>query len=144
VGCSWGISPPSPFVDLVYLTLTHQILSYFNMLTQSLKFCWGGKFVSLLSGPGSLFKAAAQGHPGLLDAADAERITIPTCILPSSGESVEDMEKWEKGLKIEKFVKRFEQIHGWMSAKGNLEDPKCREDYETGYRIFLEWFSKHL
>lgn len=79
-----------------------------------------------------------------MEAADAERITIPTCMLPSSGESVEDVEEWEKALKVEKYVKRFEQVHGWMSAKGDLEDEKCREDYEHGYRIFLEWFAKHL
>lgn len=79
-----------------------------------------------------------------MDAADAEKITIPTCMLPSKGESVEDVEKWEGALKVEKFVKRFDQIHGWMSAKGNLEDEKCREAYETGYRIFLQWFAKHL
>ncbi|RDW63359.1 dienelactone hydrolase [Coleophoma cylindrospora] len=107
-------------------------------------FCWGGKFVSLLSGPDSLFKAAAQGHPALLDPADAKKITIPTCVLPSTGESVEEMDKWENALKVEKYVKRFEQGHGWMSAKGNLEDEKCREDFENGYRIFLAWFAKHL
>ena len=100
--------------------------------------------VSLLSGPNSLFKAAAQAHPGLMDATDAEKVTIPTCILPSLGESVEDMSKWEEALKVEKYVKRFEQVHGWMSAKGNLENKKCREDYENGYRIFLEWFAKNL
>lgn len=109
-----------------------------------MKFCWGGKLVSLLSGADSLFKAAAQAHPGLMDAADAERITIPTCMLPSTGESVEDVEKWEKALKVDKYVERFEQVHGWMSAKGDLEDEKCRKDYENGYRIFLEWFAKHL
>jgi dienelactone hydrolase len=109
-----------------------------------LKFCWGGKFVTLASRPDSLFKAGAQGHPGLMDTADAEKITIPTCMLPSTEESVEDVEKWEGGLKVEKFIKRFDQIHGWMSAKGNLEDEKCREDYENGYRIFLQWFAKHL
>lgn len=109
-----------------------------------MKFCWGGKLVSLLSGPNSLFKAGAQAHPGLMDAKDAETITIPTCMLPSSGESVEEVEKWEEALKVDKYIKRFEQVHGWMSAKGDLEDKQCKEDYENGYRIFLEWFAKHL
>jgi hypothetical protein len=31
-----------------------------------------------------------------------------------------------------------------MSARGNLEDGKCRVAYEKGYKIFLEWFAKHL
>jgi hypothetical protein len=79
-----------------------------------------------------------------MDAADATKISIPMCMLPSKGESLEDVEKWEGGLKVEKFVKRFEQVHGWMSAKGDLEDENCRKDYVNGYSIFLQWFAKHL
>jgi dienelactone hydrolase len=52
-------------------------------------FCWGGKIAALVSGPGSLFKAAAQCHPSLLDLEDAKKIIIPMCVLPSMDEEVE-------------------------------------------------------
>jgi len=61
-------------------------------------FCWSAKTVSVLSGPNSasfrlssilkqeegdanntgLFKAGAQAHPGVIDPADAAKITIPS------------------------------------------------------------------
>jgi dienelactone hydrolase len=108
-------------------------------------FCWGGKVVSLISGPGSSFKASVQAHPGMIDPADAEKITIPTLMLASEEESAEEVKRWEEALKVEHHVERFgDQVHGWMSARGNLEDAKCKEAYEKGYRIFLEWFAKHL
>jgi dienelactone hydrolase len=110
-----------------------------------LQFCWGGKVVSLISGPDTLFKATAQAHPGMLDVADAPKITIPTCLLASKEEAAELVEDWGRALTVDKDIRRFEeQVHGWMSAKGNLEDEKCRKEYENGYRIFLEWFAKYL
>lgn len=110
-----------------------------------MQFCWGGNVVSLISGPDTLFKASAQAHPGMLNVADAEKITIPTCMLASKGEAADIVEAWGEALTVRKNVRRFgEQVHGWMSAKGDLEDEKCREDYESGYKIFLEWFAKYL
>lgn len=108
-------------------------------------FCWGGKVVSLTSGPDTLFKASVQAHPGMIDPADAEKISIPTLMLASEEESAEEVKKWDEALKVEKYVERFgDQVHGWMSARGNLEDEKCREAYEKGYKVFLEWFAKYL
>ena len=108
-------------------------------------FCWGGKVVSLISGPETLFKASVQAHPGLIDPTDAEKITIPTLMLASEDESAEEVKKWGEALKVENHVQRFgDQVHGWMSARGNLEDEKCKDAYEKGYKIFLEWFAKHL
>jgi dienelactone hydrolase len=108
-------------------------------------FCWGGKVVSITSGPETSFKASVQAHPGMIDPADAEKITIPTLMLASEEESTEDVKKWEEALKVEKHVESFgDQVHGWMSARGNLEDEKCKEAYEKGYKIFLGWFAKYL
>jgi dienelactone hydrolase len=101
--------------------------------------------VSLTSGPETLFKASVQAHPGMMDPSDAEKITIPTLMLASEEESPEEVKKWEEALKVEKYVERFgDQVHGWMSARADLEDGKCKEAYEKGYEIFLEWFAKHL
>lgn len=108
-------------------------------------FCWGGKVVSLISGLDTLFKASAQAHPGLIDPADAERITIPTLMLASGEEDAEEVKKWEEALRVEHHVETLkDQVHGWMSARGDLEDEKCKAAYEKGYNTFLEWFSKHL
>lgn len=52
-------------------------------------FCWGGKMTALFSGPGTMFKAAAQCHPSLVDVKDVSHIEIPMCILPSMDENVE-------------------------------------------------------
>jgi dienelactone hydrolase len=108
-------------------------------------FCWGGKLVSLTSGPKTPFKATCQAHPGMIDAADAAKITVPTCMLASEDESVEEVKEWEEALKVEKLVEVFpDQVHGWMSARGDLEDEKVRGEYERGYKIFLEFFAKFL
>jgi len=108
-------------------------------------FCWGGKVVSLITGEGSLFRAGGQAHPGLFDTKDAEKITVPTLVIASGEEDAEEVKNWSEALKVEKSVQTWEeQIHGFMSARGNLEDEKCREAYEKGYKTFLEWFAKHL
>lgn len=52
-----------------------------------------------------------------MDAADAARISIPTCLLGSEEESEEEIEKWAAELRGEKYVERFgEMKHGFMSA----------------------------
>ncbi|KAK1824784.1 hypothetical protein LTR12_000841 [Friedmanniomyces endolithicus] len=68
-------------------------------------FCWGGKIVNLVSQEGTLFKAAAACHPAMVDAKDAPGITIPYAMFPSKDESKEDVEAWEKGLKVKNVVK---------------------------------------
>jgi dienelactone hydrolase len=51
-----------------------------------LGFCWGGKIASLVCQEGTIFKAAAQCHPSMLDTEDAKKVTVPMCILPSQDE----------------------------------------------------------
>lgn len=51
-----------------------------------LGFCWGGKVASVVCQEGTIFKAAAQCHPSLLDTDDAKKVTVPMCILPSQDE----------------------------------------------------------
>lgn len=67
---------------------------------------------------GTLFKAAVAAHPAMVAADDAPGITIPYAMLPSMDESKEDVEKWEKGLKVPHEVEWFaDQIHGFMAAR---------------------------
>lgn len=108
-------------------------------------FCWGGKVIALTSGEDTPWKATAMAHPGQMDAADAENISIPTCLLASEEEGEEVVAEWMGKLRGEKYSERFgEMLHGFMSARGDLEDVHVKGEYEKGYRIFLEWFAKHL
>lgn len=110
-----------------------------------LQYCWGGKVVSLTSGEDTPFKAAAQLHPGLITPEDAAKVTIPTCMLASGEEKKEEVEAYERELKVEKHVETFaDQVHGWMSARGDLKDAKVRKEYERGYGIVVGWFQKYL
>ena len=100
---------------------------------------------SLSSGTGTPFSAAAQCHPAFLDPSEALDISIPMCLLPSMDEDTEAVKEYMSNLKGPKRVETFsDMVHGWMSAKGDLEDPKKKEDYEKGYRILLEFFGHHL
>ncbi|CZR63975.1 related to hydrolase related to dienelactone hydrolase [Phialocephala subalpina] len=110
-----------------------------------LGFCWGGKVVSVTSGTGTLFKVSAQCHPGMIASEDAAKVTIPMCFLASEEESNEEVEAFSKALTVEKHVEAYpKQVHGWMSARGNLEDEECKKAYLKGYNTVLEWFGKYI
>ncbi|KAI1302636.1 Alpha/Beta hydrolase protein [Xylaria venustula] len=109
-------------------------------------YCWGGKMASLLGGdePG-LFKVAVQTSPARIDVAEASRVKIPTMVLASNGETVEDVKGYEENLTVPKYVERFDdQVHGFMSARGDLKDEKVKAAYERGYQLALKFFDEHL
>jgi hypothetical protein len=54
-----------------------------------LGFCWGVKIAALVTTKGTQFKAAAGGHPSLMDVEDAKHVTVPFCVLPSQDEDPE-------------------------------------------------------
>ncbi|KAI9887900.1 MAG: hypothetical protein M1823_000288 [Watsoniomyces obsoletus] len=108
-------------------------------------FCWGGKMVSITSGEGTPFKVAAECHPAMLDPEDAGEITIPLIMLASKDEGAETVKAFQEKLKVKNHVERFgDQIHGWMAARGNLEDPKVKTEYERGYKTLLTFFHENL
>jgi len=108
-------------------------------------FCWGGKIVSLTTGSSTPFTAAAEVHPAMVDPKDALNVTVPLALLASKDESAEDVKKFSENLKVDKHVETFgDQIHGWMAARSDLEDPRVKEEYERGYKTLLEFFGKHL
>ena len=37
-----------------------------------------------------------------------------------------------------------DMVHGWMSARADLEDEKVREGYKRGYNIVREWLQEHF
>jgi uncharacterized C2H2 Zn-finger protein len=36
------------------------------------------------------------------------------------------------------------QVHGWMAARGDLEQEKVKKEYERGYKMVLDFFHKHM
>lgn len=101
--------------------------------------------VSLASGPGTPFKAGAQSSPAMVDPKDAEKISIPMCVLASKDEPADDIKKYEQSLKGVKHVEIYDtQLHGFMSARGDLKDEKVLKEYERGYKTVLTFFHDNL
>jgi len=109
-----------------------------------LGFCWGGKVVSLVTKDGA-FKGAAMAHPAFPLPGKAEEVATPLLILPTKGEKKEVVDVWVKGLKVKNDVMRFDdQNHGFMAAKGDLNDPNVADGYYKGYIALLYWFYETL
>ncbi|KAH9212262.1 hypothetical protein DL95DRAFT_368644 [Leptodontidium sp. 2 PMI_412] len=111
----------------------------------ALGFCWGGKVISLTSGPSTPWTVAAQCHPAFISGEDAAKITIPMCMLASKEEEAKDVKTFDEALTVEKHVETFgTQIHGWMSARADLEDETVKKEYLRGYETLSRWFGKHI
>ena len=108
-------------------------------------YCWGGKLASLLAGKSTVFKAAVQTSPALIDPVDAEKAQIPMMLLASKDEPAKDVKAYDEKLTVPKHVETFDdQVHGWMSARGDMVDATGKAGYERGYQLSLAWFHKHL
>lgn len=110
-----------------------------------LGYCWGGKIACLASGKDNkTFKAAVQCHPAMVDPNDAKQVTIPMAMLASKDEPAGDVQKFKENLSVPNHVETFStQIHGWMAARANLDDPEVRKEYERGYQAALTFFHQH-
>ena len=108
-------------------------------------YCWGGKIVNLISQEGTPFKAAASCHPAMVDANDAPGVKIPFAMLPSKDESKDDVEKWQKEIKVKNVVQWWpNQVHGFMAARSDLKDPNVKADYEKAYNLLLNFFHENM
>ncbi|TID18683.1 hypothetical protein E2P81_ATG05664 [Venturia nashicola] len=108
-------------------------------------FCWGGKMAALVSGPDTIFKAAAQCHPSLLDPKDAENVSVPMMVLPSGDEDVPTVVEFEKRLQAASYVETFEDMeHGWMTSKADFDNARVVAEYLRGYELLSGFFAKHL
>lgn len=109
-------------------------------------YCWGGKMTSLIAGrDDTAFKAAVQTSPAMVDGGDAEKVKIPMMMLASKDEPKEDVQKYDAGLKVAKHVETFDdQLHGFMSARADLNDAKVKSEYERGYKLALDWFHTYV
>ncbi|KAF9874677.1 dienelactone hydrolase family protein [Colletotrichum karsti] len=111
----------------------------------ALGMCWGAKPVTLCSGENTGFKAIVLAHPAMLDPEDATKVAVPTCVLASQDEDAATVSAFQANLRVPNHVHSFnDQVHGWMAARGDLEDPNVREKYRHGYQMLLDFFSRHL
>ncbi|KAI9719494.1 MAG: hypothetical protein M1828_006201 [Chrysothrix sp. TS-e1954] len=107
--------------------------------------CWGGKMVNLSSQKGTQFKAAVSAHPAMVDPKDAAATTIPFFMIPSEGEKKEDVEAWEKEIKVKNKVEWYpKQVHGFMGGRADLSDSKVVSAYQGAYKQSLEWFHDNM
>ena len=102
--------------------------------------------MSLIAGkPNTAFKAAVQTSPAMVSPEDAEKVTIPMCMLASKEEPVDDVKKYDEALKVKKHIETFDtQIHGFMSARADLSDESVKKEYERGYKVALTFFHDNL
>ncbi|KAJ5557273.1 hypothetical protein N7494_001188 [Penicillium frequentans] len=110
-----------------------------------LGFCWGGKIAALsVAGDNKVFKCAAQCHPAMVDPNDAKTIKVPFAMLASKDEPQSDVDAFKANLVVPNHVETFStQIHGWMAARSDLEDPEVKSEYERGYKTLLQFFGQH-
>ncbi|KAF5680305.1 carboxymethylenebutenolidase [Fusarium heterosporum] len=111
-----------------------------------LGYCWGGKVVALsVKADSNPFSIAAQVHPAMVDASDAEGISVPTILLASKEEPEDEVKKFEGNLKVTKHVEVFkDQVHGWMAARADLSDSRVKEEYERGYKTVVDFFGNNF
>ncbi|KAK3318923.1 Alpha/Beta hydrolase protein [Apodospora peruviana] len=108
-------------------------------------FCWGGKVVSLVtSAETNPFTIAAVAHPAMVDPSEADKISVPYILLASQEEPVDTVKEFQDNLRVSNHVEMFsDQVHGWMAARGDLSNPRVREQYIRGYRTILQFFREH-
>lgn len=81
----------------------------------------------------------------MLDPEDAKNVTVPIALLASKDEDPAAVKAYEANLKVAKFVDTYPtQLHGWLAARADLDDPENKKEYERGYRALLDFFHQHL
>ncbi|KAL4802651.1 hypothetical protein BDV18DRAFT_163616 [Aspergillus unguis] len=110
--------------------------------------CWGGKVLALSSGEGTPWNVTAQVHPGRMDSADAQTLTIPHAVLASKDEPIEAIQAYDEIIKAKQlggFVETYRDMwHGWMGARADLEKEESLKEYTRGYAQLAEFFEKYL
>jgi len=106
-------------------------------------YCWGGKVASLTSAAGTPWKVAVQTSPAMVDPEDAAKVTIPMMMIASKDEKKEVVEAYEKALTVPNKFVTYDEVHGFMSARADLEDPKSKTAYENGYKDVLEFIAQY-
>jgi len=114
-------------------------------------FCWGGRYALVLANEG-LVDAAVSNHPAMATDDDFLSITKPTQInvgtndifLPN--ETVEKVKSTLTGTKADVpfEINVFEDaVHGF-AVRGDITNPKEKENKDAAASAALRWFGKYL
>ena len=96
--------------------------------------------VSLSSGIDTLFSAAAEAHPSMIDPNDASKITIPTCVVASGDEDAKVVKAFVEALKGPSYHETFDdQVHGFMAARGDLTNERVCDQFTRGYQVIVNF-----
>ncbi|EED22789.1 hypothetical protein TSTA_062760 [Talaromyces stipitatus ATCC 10500] len=111
-------------------------------------FCWGGKLASIACQKSSdgVFAVAVQTSPSKADPEEARNISVPMALILSKDEDLPTMKRFYDNIPTPyKLLERFDdQIHGFMSGRGDLSDPGVKAEVERGYNQAVEFFDKYL
>ena len=133
---SWFLpeADPKPLQDLMAVITSKQMMADIHATAAAMRsngkyrhlqrwagvgFCWGSKGVSFIAAEGgqSLLDVVAHTSPSRLDPAEAMTIIAPTIMLTSSAEDEAVVVRYCDNLKGPKYQERFDEIHGFMSAR---------------------------
>jgi len=107
-------------------------------------YCWGGYTANFALLPPTSYLAATILHPGF-PITCAPRIACPLLVLCSKDEPESDYAEYVPLLKVPHSVVRFDDmVHGWLSARGDLERGEVRKGFDNGYALIGEWFRRYL
>lgn len=88
-------------------------------------FCWGGKMSIQAS---KHVGAAAIVHPAFIEVSDAEKVSVPLCLIDSKDEDIKTMDEFTDELKKKPFGdkvrrKRYNTMfHGFCAGRANYGD----------------------
>ncbi|KAG8905800.1 hypothetical protein FRB99_008225 [Tulasnella sp. 403] len=110
-----------------------------------LGFCWGGK-LAIECGAKEWVDAVAAVHPALMMADDVNDLRVPLGLFPSRSELVEEYKKMVRAMATKPFAsknawKLYQSVdHGFASARGDLNDPDGKAQYEDVYARVAGFF----
>jgi len=76
---------------------------------------------------------------------EAASIEMPHLMISSHDEDAEVVKKFRDGLSVPKHFERFDdQVHGFMTARTDLDNEKVKAEYEKAYKLVIAFFDKHV
>ncbi|KUL82144.1 hypothetical protein ZTR_10704 [Talaromyces verruculosus] len=145
-----GYAAPYKYIE-GFLELMKLIQTRFPSVKKwgSYGLCWGAKIVALTSMSETPFAASVQAHPGMLDSADAKKITIPHLVMASKDEPTEQVAGFKEiiesnGIAGSSLTTYTTMHHGWMGSKANLIEEETYAGYRQGYTQLIEFLQQHL
>eukprot|EP00010_Vexillifera_abyssalis_P003288 CAMPEP_0201552526 /NCGR_PEP_ID=MMETSP0173_2-20130828/16770_1 /ASSEMBLY_ACC=CAM_ASM_000268 /TAXON_ID=218659 /ORGANISM="Vexillifera sp., Strain DIVA3 564/2" /LENGTH=238 /DNA_ID=CAMNT_0047963027 /DNA_START=109 /DNA_END=825 /DNA_ORIENTATION=- len=114
-----------------------------------LGFCWGGKQAIQVAADPKMFVGVATAHPAFLTVEDAEKVSVPMCLLLSKNEPEwDDVKKTLEERAKNNFDltwQRFDDVHhGWCSARMDRKDDVNLKRATEALHIFVDFFKKQF